>query len=345
MRGKKENIMPLRRSLPLLGAAVAMSLSASAVGAEAIPFRISLNTGPNHVRNIALTDFIDKLSARTEGVLDIQLFDSGQLYKGPDVPKQLAQGGLEMGVPIILYVSRIVPNAGLLDLPMFYGRTVEDIHRVVDGPVGAELSREIEEKLGVKVIGRNLDLGHGSIFTTEVPATSLAALDGLKLRVPGSAAAKVRYDSLGVESVSISFADVPIHLAQKSIDGLMTTHETIRSAKLWESGLRHALDTRGTFLQYVPMVGKPTWDSLTPEVRQVILDTWSETIDGARALAAERQASARVEGIANGIEATVATGAELAAFRQDLMARQDQIVEDTRMNADFVARAAAALGN
>lgn len=332
--------------LRILAATAALAtLITPPVIADEIPFRISLNTGPNHVRNIALEGFVNKLTARTEGRLDVQVFPSGQLFKGPDVPKALAQGGVEMGVPIILYISRVVPNAGLLDLPMFYGRSPEEIHAVIDGKVGAELNDEIEKTLGVKIIGPNLDLGHGSIFTTEAPATSLKALDGLKLRVPGSPAAKVRYGSLGVDSVSISFSDVPIALAQKSIDGLMTTHESIRSAKLWESGLKYSLDTQGTFFQYVPMVGNPTWEKLAPDLQQIVLDTWAETVGSARALAARRQASARREGIANGIQNMQATPEELAAFRKKLMAQQDNIVEQVRMDPDFVARAAAALAN
>lgn len=333
------------KTLRMLAAAAALAAPAApAAMAEEIPFRISLNTGPNHVRNIALEGFVEKLAERTRGKLDVQVFPSGQLFKGPDVPKALAQGGVEMGVPIILYVSRVVPNAGLLDLPMFYGRSPEEIHAVMDGPVGAELNAEIESKLGVKIIGPNLDLGHGSIFTAEAPAASLAALEGLKLRVPGSPAAKVRYDGLGVESVSIPFADVPIALAQGRIDGLMTTHETIRSAKLWESGLKYSLDTRGTFFQYVPMIGKPTWERLGPELQRIVADTWAQTVGGARALAAKRQAGAREEGVANGISNARAGAAEIAAFRAALMERQGAIVEQVRMDADFVARAAAALG-
>ena len=317
-------------------AAIAVA-SASGPAAEEVPFRISLNTGPNHVRNIALEDFVNRLAERTEGRLDVQVFPSGQLFKGPDVPKALAQGSIEMGVPIILYISRVVPNAGLLDLPAFYGRTPEEIHAVMDGEIGAELNAEIEAKMNVRVLGRNLDLGHGSIFTTDHELNSLADLDGLTLRVPGSPAARARYDSLGVDSVAISFADVPIALTQKSIDGLMTTHETIRSAKLWESGLKYAIDTKGTFFQYVPMIGNSTWDSFDSDLQQIISDTWSDTVDGARALAADRQASARLEAIENGITAVSATAEELVVSE----AFVDQ--EATRMDPDFVARAAAAL--
>lgn len=313
------------------------------LAAQPMKFRITLNTGPNHVRNIALKEFVRKLADRTEGKLDVQVFASGQLYKGPDVPKALAQGAIEMGVPIILYIARTVPNAGLLDLPMFYGRSIGEIHKVMDGKVGGELVREIEDKLNVKVIGKNLDLGHGSIFTTEKPATSLASLEGLTLRVPGSAAAKVRYNSLGVDSQSISFSDVPIALAQNTIDGLMTTHETVRSAKLWESGLKYALDTQGTFLQYIPMIGRPTWDKLDPQTRRIITDTWRDTVGGARRLAADRQKTAREEAEKNGVKVTQASREELAAFREKLMAEQAQIVKDTRMDPGFVRRAQEAL--
>ena len=313
--------------------------------AEEIPFRISLNTGPNHVRNIALSEFVEKLTERASGKLDVQVFPSGQLFKGPDVPKALAQGSVEMGVPIILYISRVVPNAGLMDLPMFYGVSIDKIHEVMDGAIGQELNAEIEEKLQVKIIGKHLDLGHGSIFTTETPVNSLQDLKGLTLRVPGSPAAKVRYEQLDVQSVSISFADVPIQLAQKSIDGLMTTHETIRSAKLWESGLKYAIDTQGAFLNYVPMIGKPTWDKLDSETQKIIVDTWAESIEGARELAAKRQASAREEGIKNGIKAVQASATELKSFRERLLEQQAAIVDETRMDHDFVARAKAALEN
>ena len=333
----------MRNLCKIFMAAAIVSIIGTTAFAQDTLFRITLNTNPNHVRNIALEEFVAKLSERTEGKLDVQVFPAGQLFKGPDVPKALAQGSVEMGVPIILYVSRIVPNAGLLDLPMFFGRTAEEIHEVMDGPIGQELNAEIEETIGVKIIGRNLDLGHGSIFTTEAELSSLSSLEGLKLRVPGSPAAKVRYSSLGVEAVSISFADVPIALAQNSIDGLMTTHETVRSAKLWESGLKYALDTRGLFFQYVPMIGKPTWEKLGPDLQKIVTETWDETVGGARRLAAERQKSASEEAQANGITVISASDDEIAAFRASLMEKQNSIIEDTRIDPEFAAKAAAVL--
>ena len=327
------------RAFPAL---LGLALAAGAA-AEPMNFRISLNTGPNHVRNIALERFIAELKARAGDKLNVRLFPSGQLFKGPDVPKALAQGALEMGVPIVLYVSRILPNAGVADLPMFYGRGADEIHKVFDGPAGARLNAEIEEKLGVKIVGPYLDLGFGSIFTTGREVTKVADLQGLKLRVPGSAGGKKRYELAGAAAVAIPFADVPLALSQGTVDGLMTTHETIRSAKLWESGLKHAFDDRQVFLQYLPMIGRPTWDRMDAETRQIVTDAWADTIGDARALAARRQAEARAEGIQNGIRAVEGDPADLEAFRAKLMRAQDAIVEETGIDPDFAAMVARAL--
>lgn len=328
----------------LLPALAAAMLAAASAAAEPEVFRISLNTGPNHVRNIAMEKFIALLKERAAGRLQVELYPSGQLFKGPDVPKALAQGTLEMGAPIILYVSRIVPNAGITDMPMFYGRGADEVHAVFDGDLGRELNAEIESRLKVKIIGRYLDLGHASHFTVDRPLNRLDDLSGLKLRVAGSAAAQERFKMLGAQPVSIKFGDVPLALAQGAIDGLMTSHETVRSAKLWESGLRYALDDYQVFFQYIPMIGQTTWDKLDADVRQTIIGAWDETIDGARALAARRQASARAEGVANGIRAVVASEDDLRAFRKKLAAAQDAMIADAGIDPDFAARAAAALG-
>ena len=332
----------LIRRLPIFLSAV---LAATMAAAEPMRFRISLNTGPNHVRNIALEKFIATLRERAGDKLDVQLFPSGQLFKGPDVPKALAQGSLEMGVPIVLYVSRLVPNAGVGDLPMFYGRNIDEIHAVFDGPAGAKLNDEIEKKLRVKVVGPYLDLGFGSIFTTKTEVEKIADLAGLKLRVPGSVGGKKRYDLADATAVAIPFADVPLALAQGTVDGLMTTHETIRSAKLWESGLKYAFDDQQVFLQYLPMIGRPAWDKMDAETRQLIVNTWADTIGDARALAAQRQAEARAEGIKNGIRAATGTPADLKQFREKLMRGQDDIIKETGIDPGFVREVAAALGN
>ncbi len=329
----------------LAAGAVAALIAGSALAADPVPFRISLNTGPNHVRNISLEKFITTLTERTAGRLDVQLYPSAQLFKGPDVPKVLAQGALEMGVPIISYVSSIVPNAGIGDLPMFYGRSSEEVHGIFDGPIGQELNAEIESKLRVKVLGPVMDLGYASMFSKSRPLNEISDVKGLKMRVPGSPAATARYTGLEAQMVSIPFSDVPLALSQGTIDGLMTTHESVRSAKLWDSGLRYAIDDQQIFFVYIPMVSQKIWEELDEDLRDIVVRTWNETIGDARALAASRQRDARAEGQQNGITSVAASAAEIAAQRAKLMQVQDDVIGATGIDAGFAGRVAQALGN
>jgi len=136
---------------------------------------------------------------------------------------------------------------------------------------------------------------------------------------------------------------VPLALTQGTVDGLMTTHESSRSAKLWDSGVSFAYNDQQAFLQYVPMVSRAQWDKLTPEVRDIITATWAETVGPARKFAEKRQAEAQAEGAKNGVKTIEASPADLAAMRTKLLGQQDAIVKQLSMDPEFVSRVAAAL--
>ena len=126
-------------------------------------------------------------------------------------------------------------------------------------------------------------------------------------------------------------------------DGVLTTHESVRSAKLWDSGLRYAYDDYQAFFQYVPVMSRRAWDGLPPDIQTLIVDTWEAKVDDLRVLARERQQSARADGAANGIKRVDASAEDLAAMRAKLVAGQPALVEELRIDADLVARAAAVL--
>lgn len=320
----------------------ALSLGWSAPG-EAAEFKLALSTGPNHVRNIMLGEFVKKLRSRTEGKLDVKVFPANQLFRGPDVPKALAQGTLEMGVPGLWQMGRFEPNALAPDLPIFYGATRDEIHAVWDGPVGDELRRRIEKKMKVVVMGGFLDLGYGTIFTTRKQIKTHADMVGLKMRTPPGAAYVARYKTFGTFPVSIPFGDVPLALTQGTVDGLMTTHESLRSAKLWDSGVKYSFDDQQGFLQYVPMVSGVAWKKLDPEIRKIISDTWAESVGPARIFAEKRQQQAKEEAGRNGVVNSQASPADLASARAKLIGAQAQVVKDLGMDAAFVKQVADAL--
>ena len=324
----------------IIAAAAALAvghLAGAGDAAEPMPFRISLETSPNHIKTKSLEKFVADLSARTKGELDVKLFHSAQLFKERDVAKGLRQGSVEMAMPAFVHIDGIVPDAGVVLLPAFYGLDRAASHKIADGAVGKELNRRLEEKLAVKVVGRYLDLGFVHTYTTAKKIATYDDFKGLKLRVQGGAANLERYRFFGANPTVIPWPDMPMALSQKTVDGLASSHESIRSAKLWDSGIRFAFEDHQWFAQYVPTVSRLAWDKLSPKLRTAIEQVWEANIDAARAMSAAREQEARQAMIANGITVVTPSAAELTKRRNQLLARQDEVVKSLKIDPQLAA--------
>ncbi len=304
---------------------------------------VSLDTSPSHIRNESFVKFAEEVNARSGGRLEMRVFHGASKYKGTHVATALAQGALDMGAPAQQHISKFVPEAGVLLLPMFYGVNLDVIYKVMDSPLGDELNKRIEDKLGVKVLGRHFDLGFGTVFTTDKPIIEPEDMDGMKIRVPGGAATLERYRVFGASPVKISWPDVPQALQRGTVSAIWSTHESNRSAKLWDAGIRYAFDDRQAIVQYVPMLSKKAWDDLPGDLRKLLSTTWEETIDEVRGVAQGRQARARRIGLAHGVTAVEPSQKALTAMRGKLLAAQPKIVDELKMDADYIARVHAAV--
>ena len=264
-----------RRSFMIVtGTLVAGALAVGPAGAADYTIEISLETGPNHVRNMSVVQLAKELEEASGGRLEVKVFHGASKYKGTNVPTALAQGALDMGLPGTWHMGKAVPSFNMPGLPMFYGRPREEQYKVWDGEVGTALNKQLEDKLGVKVIGRWIDLGFGQMFFTDTAVKSHSDLKGLKMRAPGGAANLARYDSFEATAVKIAWPDVPQALQRNTVDGVLTTFESVRSAKLWDSGLKHAYEDNQAFFQYVPVMSKKAWDSLPEDIQTLIVETW-----------------------------------------------------------------------
>lgn len=320
-------------------AAVAAALALPITGnAQDINIRISIDTNLQHTRSKAMQMFADEVKERSGGAMSVELFHSAQLFNDRDVPRALRRGQIEMGAPGVWQLDAIVPEGGITMLPMFYGLPAETTKTVMDGPVGQEVNQQIEEKLGVKVIGPWCDLGFQHTYSTGKPIKSHDDLKGMKIRIPGGTLNAVRVEGMGANPQLVPWADVPLALQQGAVDGLLTTNMSAASARLWDSGVKHAFLDQQYFGQYVPMVGAGFWEKLTPEQQQIVTESWAAIIEQASADAAAGQTEGLEALQANGITVVEPSAEELARVRGILMERQEAVVKELGMDADLVER-------
>jgi len=322
------------RALGLSVVAASFVLSTAALAETT--FRISVDTGPNHVRNMTLRAFMEDLKTRTNGEVVGELFEAGQLYAARDEPKAVARGDIEMSVTSNSSISAFSADVNILDMPLFSGRSPDQVNGLVDGELGKHLSKGIEEKLGVVVPGRWYLLGFLNTFGAGKTLKNFDDFKGARIRVPGGAAFIARYKALGAEGVSIPFPDVPLALSQGTVDALLTTNETLRSAKLYEAGVKSTFVDQVSVLYYIPLVNKAFWDKLSPEHQTAFKDAWEAQIEGERDEALRRQQAAAEENARNGVEIFEPDPAEVEKVTEVLLGLVPDIAKQLNIDPAVV---------
>jgi C4-dicarboxylate-binding protein DctP len=321
----------------------APAVRTGAVAYAPLVLRCSLETAPSHTRNAIIRDYLGKIESAAGGQINTQLFESGQLFPDLQVGKALLQGQVEMAAPGSWSLTGFVPDADFIQLPVLYGRSMEMVHRAVDGKPGQLLAKQIEAQLNAHVIGPWLDLGFFNWYSTSKPLNSYGDLKGLKIRNSGGAGQAWRTQFMGAIPNTTPLPSVALGLSQGTFDGLITSHETVASGQFWESGIRHAFEDHQFTGEYIPTVSLAFWQKLSPDLQQTFTDLWRENVAAYRVQMAAAQSRAREKLQAHGIEIVLPSPEQLAAMRRQMMANQDQVAKLSKISSEMVSTVSAEL--
>ena len=304
---------------------------------------VSLDTNADHFRNRLVRRFSEYLEVDSGGKLSLQLYESGQLMSDRDVPKALALGVIDFAVPADSKIARFDPNAALLSLPAFYGRPAAQVYEIADGPVGAAVRTSVENSLNVRVLEPVIDLGFTATFSTSKALASPHDYKDMKIRIPGGTGPAKLFELLGAIPIAVPFPDVPLALSQGNLDAIQTTHETARSAKLWDSGLTYCLEDNANLIQYYPMISQQAAGRLSSEQMTLLRNAWHRAAADARAQSIRFQSRARQTLAENGIKCRDVNSSEVQDLQATLQRHTRELADHIAMNPGIVDAALAQL--
>jgi C4-dicarboxylate-binding protein DctP len=312
---------------------------AACTWAKTLPLmRISVENNDRHVQTQAVKRYADEIRKKLKGRIDVRFFSNARLFRDRDIIQAMAQGRVEMGVPGTWHVSRFEPNVQIFLLPAFYGRSAQANYQAVDGEVGQTIADRLEKNLKLKVLGKWIDLGHAHLFSVGKKISRQEEIAGLRVRVAGGEANKLRIEAMGGLARVIPWPDLPEYLQQKRVDAILTSYETVKSARLWEKGVKHAFEDQEYFPQYIPLVRLSFWNKLSDDTRRILTDTWEKYVDTARREAAESQRKAKNILLENGVDITLPDPVKMEVWRQKLLSRQDEFVTILKIDPELVRR-------
>ena len=133
----------------------------------------------------------------------------------------------------------------------------------------------------------------------------------MKIRNSGGAGQAWRARFLGAIPNTTAWPNVPLALSQGTFDGLVSSNESLVSAKLWDAGVKYALEDHQFIAEYIPLVSQVFWDKLSPDLQKMMT----------RSVGAERPDLPRQHGGGADQGAHHAAGARHQVLRSDARSR------------------------
>jgi TRAP-type transport system periplasmic protein len=309
----------LRRTiLKGLGAAAAVSLTALSTPTLAADttIRVASVTGPSHHHNVSLRWFAEQVAARDVG-LNIEVLDGSQLGGERDYFEGMMLGSIQMAQVSTAPVAGFIPEFDLFSLPYLL-RDTEHFKAVVAGPVGEKFS-DLAEERGMKILAW-FDNGYRNVFNKVRPVVTPEDMAGLKIRVMESPLMVNTVNAMGGSATPMSYAELYTALEQGVLDGGENAAGNVLNDRFYEVSKYFSM-TQHFRPPGIVAISMSTWNGLTEEQQQVLIDESARLQEYEIALTAEVGAAAIEELKAKGMEINEV---DVEAFR----ARMGPVYED-----------------
>ena len=210
---------------------------------------------------------------RTAGRHRIQVFHSRQLGEEKETIEQTRVGAIDINRTNVAPIGSFVPEANALALPFLF-RSVDHLHRVLDGPIGDGILQSFDP---YGFVGLTFyDSGARSIYNGVRPVRALADMKGLRIRVQQSELMMDMIKAVGAVPVALPYGQVLAALRTHIIDGAENNWPSYVTTGHYKSAPFYTL-TEHVMSPEVLIMSRRAWDELSPEDRRIFRDAARES--------------------------------------------------------------------
>ena len=165
----------------------------------------------------ALYWFADQVKERTDGRVEIQLYNDGRLGDSVDCLEELQYGGLDLVKTDVSALSNYVDEFQILAMPYIY-KNQEHFEKVHDGRIGMELLHS-EEMKDQNMYGLTYyDGGSRCFYNNSRDIHCPQDLKGMMVRVQPSSMMMSMVERLGGHSIALDYQEVYAALQPGGVD-------------------------------------------------------------------------------------------------------------------------------
>ncbi len=294
-------------------------------------FRVADTQAADYPTVVALERMGQLVRERSQGRHTLRIFHSRQLGEEKETIEQTRIGAIDLNRTNVAPLASFIPEANILALPFLF-RSVDHLHRVLDGPIGEEILARFAAH---GLVGLAFyDSGARSIYNSVRPVRTLADLQGLRIRVQQSDMMVDMMRALGADPIALPYGQVNVGLTTGLIQGAennwpsYVTTEHSRAA-------RFLTLTEHTMSPEVLVMSKRAWEGLSDEDKRIFREAARESSRLMREQWLKLEEQSRAEATRQGVQIT--TLADRSSFEQAVAALLPRYVGDPAL-AELVER-------
>jgi len=294
-----------------LGLLLAAAIALGGFAAEAqtnIRFANTLAAGDTH--NEAARRMAEILKEKTGGKLTMTVHPAGELGNDNAILEGVRLGSIDIGLTGNPFFTQFAPRLNVMDLPYLF-RDAAHAHAVMDGPIGAELLKDLERKR-MKGIAF-WEIGFRHITNSKRPIRTPEDLKGIKIRTTPNKAHLEAFKLWGANPTPMAFTELYLALQTGTVDAQENPINNIYANRMYEVQ-KHLSLTGHAYTASIIVMNLAKFNALPADQQKAIVEAAQEAARFQRDLNAKQEGENHAKIRAAGLE--VVDKIDPAPFRQ-----------------------------
>jgi len=255
----------------LLASILAVGCGGPSAGGDAKTIKVANYFADDHPQNVALREkFKPMVEAKTD--LRVQIYGNSRLGAEKEFYDGVRNGTIEMGIPGMIMQADI-PKMGIPELPFIF-KDLDHAHEVLKGPLGEELTADLEKEHGVKALAWSAN--GMRMFSSNKPLRRMEDFRGFRLRMPNIPNYIAFGKALGANVTPMPISEVFTALEQGVVDGQDNPIATLRASG-WYEVQSYVLESNHMFSPNLYIINSGFWNRLSPREQEVIAEAAKES--------------------------------------------------------------------
>ncbi len=236
-------------------------------------FKLSTTASPGSSLSQTAQFFSERVSELSNGKMTVDVFEASALGTEEQNLEALTSGTLDMAIIAVEFYVNSIPQLGALILPYMY-TDYDQVQSVLESEAGVYANEQMLNAANVKNLGY-YTMAFRNMYTVD-PINSVEDLEGVKMRVPGSALYVETFKMLGAAPTPLAMGEVYTAIDTGVVAGLENTPDTCLNNSFYEvanyfNSTKH-LNAPTTF-----SMSNKVFESLNEDEKELLLQAGYET--------------------------------------------------------------------